>query len=83
MRVPVAPHASQHLVLSVFRILVILLCVSCSVMSDFLQLHVLGSAVHGILKVRILEWVAIYFLIGIGIPRYKDEPGPALRELIL
>ena len=30
-----------------------------------------GSSVHGILQVRILEWVAISFFIGIGIPRYK------------
>ena len=39
-------------------------CVSCSVMSDSLQLHGLsppGSSVHGILQARVLEWVAIPF----------------------
>ena len=40
-----------------------LLCVSCSVMSDsyVTQWTLPGSSVHGILQARILEWVAIPF----------------------
>ena len=36
-------------------------CVSHSAMSESLQPHGLGSSVHGILHVRILEWVLIPF----------------------
>ena len=47
--------------------------VSCSVVSDFLQSHVLsglsGSSVHGILQARILEWVAMPSSKGSSQPR--------------
>ena len=42
-------------------------CISCSIMSDSLQPHgysPTGSSIHGILQVRILEWVAIPFCKG-------------------
>ena len=49
--------------------------VSCSVMSDFLQLHELcslpGSSVHGILQARILDWVPF--------PSLRDLPHPGME----
>ena len=45
---------------------------SCSVMSNFLRPH--GSSVHGILHVRILEWVAISFSTDL------PDPGIELRS---
>ena len=55
--------------------------VSHSVMSDYLQPHgcsLLGSSVHGILKARILDWVAISF--SGYLPTPGIEPGsPALQ----
>ena len=50
--------------------------VSCSVMSDSLQLHdcsLPGSSVHGILQARILEWVAISFSRGSSGPRARTQ----------
>ena len=44
---------------------------SCSVVSNSLRPH--GSSVHGILQVRILEWVAISFSTDL------PDPGIELR----
>ena len=54
--------------------IVIITCVSCSVVSDYLRPHRLGppgSSVHGILQARILEWVAIPF--SKGSSRLRDQ----------
>ena len=52
-------------------------CVSCSVVSDSLRPHGLysssGSSVHGILRARILEWVAIPFSRGYSWPRDQSQ----------
>ena len=51
--------------------------VTCSVMSDSLRPHGLcspqGSSVHGILRERILEWVAIPFSKGFSCPRDQTQ----------
>ena len=50
---------------------------SRSVMSDSLQLHGLcsppGSSVHGIIQVRIPEWVAIFYCKGSSWPRDRTR----------
>ena len=43
--------------------------VSHSVVSDSLQPHGPGSSVHGILQLKIVEWVAIPFSRGSSQPR--------------
>ena len=54
------------------------MCVSHSVMSDSMDCSLPGSSVHGILQVRILEWVAILFPGDLPDPGIK--PGfPALQ----
>jgi len=52
-----------------------LLCVSCSVMSDSFatQWTLPGSSVHGILQARILEWVAIPFSRDSFLPRDRTH----------
>ena len=59
----------------------LMLCLSCSVVSDSLQPHERyppGSFAHGTLQARILEWVAIPFFR--YLPDLEIEPGsPALQ----
>ena len=53
---------------------IFMLCVSCSVVSDSVQLQGLyppGSFAHGTLQARILEWLAI--------PFFKDLPDPGIE----
>ena len=51
-------------------LILLLLLLSCSVMSDSLGPHGLpGSSVHGISQARILEWVGISFPSGSSWPR--------------
>ena len=45
--------------------------ISCSVMSDPMDYSLPGSSVHGILQVRILEWIAI--------PFSRDLPNPGIK----
>ena len=55
----------------------LILCVSCSVISDSWWPHGLysppGSSIHGILLVRILEWVAYPFSRGCSQPRNQTR----------
>ena len=59
------------------------MCVSCSVLSDFLQpidCSLSGSSVHGILQARILEWVAIPFFLTQDLPDPGTEPGSPMLQ---
>ena len=55
-------------------------CVNLSIVSDSLQPHGLpGSAVHGILQARILEWAAISFFKELLDPWNDSSPALASR----
>ena len=47
---------------------------SCPTLCDPMDCSLPGSSVHGILRARVLEWVAISFSRGSSQPRI--EPGP-------
>ena len=59
----VSSHWLGHI--SIHKMCLQLMCVSCLVVSDSVRPHELynlpGSSVHGISQARILEWVAIPF----------------------
>ena len=53
-----------------------MVCVNCSVTSDFLGPHELsppGSSVHGILQARVLEWIVIPFFRRSSPPRDQSQ----------
>ena len=45
---------------------------SCPTLCDFMDCSLPGSSVHGILKARILEWVAILFSRAYSGPRDRN-----------
>ena len=47
-------------------------CYTASVMSDSMDCNPLGSSVHGILQVRILEWIAM--------SSSRDLPDPGIES---
>ena len=58
---------------------------SCSVLFDSLQHHRLclpGSSVHGILRARILEWIAIPFSRGSSWPRGRTWVSSISRQIL-
>ena len=55
----------------VFFIMKVLVIQTCSTLCGPMDCSLLGSSVHGIFQIRILEWVAISFSRGPSQPRYQ------------
>ena len=71
----VSSHWLGHI--SIHKMCLQLMCVSCLVVSDSLRPHELynlpGSSVHGISQARILEWVTISFSEGSSQPKNQTQ----------
>ena len=54
---------------------------SCPTLSDPMDCSLPGSPVHGISQMRILEWVAIFFLQGISLPNSGIKPETSALQM--